>query len=201
MKYSRWETGNVSRWSNRTEDIAVDALGFILSRSRAARTALRNIVETAVQDIGELTGAKTQVTGDDGARPDLVVFGRGGKERVYCRSKVLGGTDGESTGYVPCPTPRRQRSVRTAVRCAREATHGSASILSFGPRLRTHLYGLLFRTTTGMVTSYPRMSYARFWERNAGPARPTRSLSIFQPVWSATLFSKPSSSSFLNLPV
>ena len=87
MKYSRWETGNVSRWSNRTEDIAVDALGFILSRSRAARTALRNIIETAVQDIGELTGAKTQVTGDDGARPDLVVFGRGGKERVIVEAK------------------------------------------------------------------------------------------------------------------
>ena len=87
MKYSRWKTGNVSRWSNRTEDIAVDALGFILSRSRAARTALRNIIETAVQDIGELTGAKTQVTGDDGARPDLVVFGRGGKERVIVEAK------------------------------------------------------------------------------------------------------------------
>ena len=77
----------VSRWSNRTEDIAVDALGFILSRSRAARAALQSVVETAVQDIGELTGAKTQVTGDDGARPDLVVFGRGGKERVIVEAK------------------------------------------------------------------------------------------------------------------
>lgn len=77
----------VSRWSNRTEDIAVDALGFILSRSRRARAALQSVVETAVQDIGELTGARTQVTGDDGARPDLVVFGRGAKERVIVEAK------------------------------------------------------------------------------------------------------------------
>ena len=61
----------VSRWSNRTEDIAVDALGFVLSRSRAARTALKGVLETSIHDIGELTHAKTQVTGSDGARPDL----------------------------------------------------------------------------------------------------------------------------------
>lgn len=77
----------VSRWSNRTEDIAVDALGFILSRSRGARAALQRVIETAVQDVGELTGAKAQATGDDGARPDLVVFGRGGKERVIVEAK------------------------------------------------------------------------------------------------------------------
>ena len=77
----------VSRWSNRTEDIAVDALGFILSRSRAARAALQSVIETAVHDIGELSGAKTQVTGDDGARPDLAVFGPGGNERVIVEAK------------------------------------------------------------------------------------------------------------------
>ena len=77
----------VSRWSNRTEDIAVDALGFILSRSRAARTALQSIIETAVQHVGELTSAKTQVAGDDGARPDLVIFGSGGKERIIVEAK------------------------------------------------------------------------------------------------------------------
>ena len=77
----------VSRWSNRTEDIAVDALGFILSRSRAARAALQSVIETEVQDIGELTGAKTQVTGYDGTRPDLILFGPGGNERVIVEAK------------------------------------------------------------------------------------------------------------------
>jgi len=77
----------VSRFTNRTEDVAVEALGFILARSAAARNALRDILETGDRNIGELTRAKTQVSGEDGARPDLVLMGADGAERVLVEAK------------------------------------------------------------------------------------------------------------------
>ena len=89
--HSQLLTHIVSKWTSRTEDVAVDALGFILSRSRAARTALQGILETFVQDVGELTDVKTQVTGEDGSRPDMAVFGLDGKERILIEAKFWAG--------------------------------------------------------------------------------------------------------------
>ena len=77
----------VSKLTNRAEDAAVESMGFILSRSRAARIALRDVLEICVRDIGELTGAKTQVGGSDGARPDLVVYGHRGEDRALIEAK------------------------------------------------------------------------------------------------------------------
>ena len=77
----------VSRLSNRVEDAAVESLGYILSRSGAARIALRDVLEMCVQNIGELTGARTQVAGPDGARPDLVVYGPRGEGRALIEAK------------------------------------------------------------------------------------------------------------------
>ena len=48
----------VSRLTNRTEDVAVDALGFILSRSDAARRALRDLLKLEGLDAGELAAAR-----------------------------------------------------------------------------------------------------------------------------------------------
>lgn len=91
----------VSRWSNRTEDIAVDALGFILSRSRAARNALRGVVEAVAPRVGELTSARTQVSGSDGARPDLVVYGSEDRERVIVEAKFWAGlTENQPESYL-----------------------------------------------------------------------------------------------------
>ena len=64
----------VSHLTNRTEDVAVEALGFILSQSDAARRALRDLVALEGVDIGELTDAETQVGDETLARPDLAVY-------------------------------------------------------------------------------------------------------------------------------
>ena len=91
----------VSRWSNRTEDIAVDALEFILSRSRAARNALQGVVEAVAPSVGELTSARTQVSGSDGARPDLVVYGSDDRERVIVEAKFWAGlTENQPESYL-----------------------------------------------------------------------------------------------------
>ena len=91
----------VSRLTNRTEDVAVEALGFILSRSEAARRALRDLLQLEGLDVGELTGAKTQVSDETLARPDLVVLGRNRKERVLIEAKFWASlTENQPNAYL-----------------------------------------------------------------------------------------------------
>ena len=77
----------VSNMTKRTEDAAVYALDYIISHSGAAKLALQDVLNLCVADIGELTGVTTQRVGEDGARPDLVVFGLHGEERVLIEAK------------------------------------------------------------------------------------------------------------------
>lgn len=91
----------VSRLTNRTEDVAVEALGFILSRSDAARRALRDLVELEGMDVGELTDAGTQVGDETLARPDLAVYDRERKERVLIEAKFWAGlTENQPNSYL-----------------------------------------------------------------------------------------------------
>ncbi len=53
----------------RTEDIAVEALGHILSTSEAARAALADVVDAGGAPVGPIARVRTQVTGEKGARP------------------------------------------------------------------------------------------------------------------------------------
>ena len=76
----------VARLTNRTEDVAVEALGFILSRSDAARRALRDLLKLEGLDVGEMTDAGTQVGDETLARPDLAIYDRERKERVHCHA-------------------------------------------------------------------------------------------------------------------
>lgn len=91
----------VSRLTNRTEDVAVEALGFILSRSDAARRALRDLVELEGMDVGELTDAGTQVGDETLARPDLAVYDREREERVLIEAKFWAGlTENQPNSYL-----------------------------------------------------------------------------------------------------
>ena len=58
----------VSRLTNRIKDVAVEALGFILSHSDATRRALRDQIKLEALNIGELTDAGTQVGDESLAR-------------------------------------------------------------------------------------------------------------------------------------
>ena len=92
----------VSRLSNRTEDIAVDALAYILSHSLAARATLRRLLHMGgLEDLCELSEAKAQVTGKDGERPDLVVLGNNREERVLIEAKFWAGlTEKQPDAYL-----------------------------------------------------------------------------------------------------
>ena len=75
------------RFTNRTEDIAVEALGYILSKSEATRCALAETLCKGGVDIDRIARVDTQVTGDNQERPDLAAFDEAGSECVLIEAK------------------------------------------------------------------------------------------------------------------
>ena len=89
------------RFTNGTEDIATEVLGYILSKSAAARNALSATLRVGGANVGQLTSVNTQVTGNEGARPDLVGCDEEGSERVLIEAKFWAGlTDNQPNTYL-----------------------------------------------------------------------------------------------------
>lgn len=70
-----------------TENIAVEALGHILSESKDARREMTKLVRVCGSQIGQIVDARTQSTGEDGARPDLACRDDRGNECVLIEAK------------------------------------------------------------------------------------------------------------------
>lgn len=89
-------------FSDRTEDVAVEALGFILRKSESARRALQNVLSTGGTEIGPISSdVRTQVSGDDGATPDLACRDMAGVERVLIEAKFGAGlTENQPVAYI-----------------------------------------------------------------------------------------------------
>ena len=79
------------RFTDRIEDVAVEALGHILSNSEAARGALEETVRLGGTNVGFLFRVETQVTDDEGGRPDLVAFDESGAKKVLIEAKFWAG--------------------------------------------------------------------------------------------------------------
>ena len=89
------------RFTERTEDIAVEALGYILSTSEAARSELLGLLRSGGAKVDGLSRIATQVTGDQGERPDLVCRDDKGDERLLIEAKFWAGlTDNQPNGYL-----------------------------------------------------------------------------------------------------
>ena len=86
------DTGNTllahlsSKFTGRTEDIAVEALGHILSSSEAARNGLHDVLRNGGLKVSDISLVVTQSTGEEGERPDLACH-IGGEERVLIEAK------------------------------------------------------------------------------------------------------------------
>ena len=77
----------VPRFTDRVEDIAVEALGYILSESPTAIQVLNEALWAAAADLVSISRVQTQVVGEGGSRPDLVGFDEGGDERLLIEAK------------------------------------------------------------------------------------------------------------------
>lgn len=84
-----------------TENLAVEALGHILSGPEAARHVLATMVRTGGADVGQIARVATQAVGDEGERPDLVGFDVDGTERLLIEAKFWAGLTGKQpVGYL-----------------------------------------------------------------------------------------------------
>ena len=94
------------------ENLAVEALGHILSGSEAARRALSEQLATGGAKVGQVAQVRTQAIGEDGARPDLVGLDEHGEERVLIEAKFWAGlTENQPGGYLSRLEPVQQPTV------------------------------------------------------------------------------------------
>lgn len=91
----------INRFSVHPENLATEALNFILGRSAAARGALSRIVQSLGYPLeGELRYT-TQVHDAEKGRPDLVGRAADGRVRVIIEAKFWAGlTDNQPVGYL-----------------------------------------------------------------------------------------------------
>ena len=90
----------VPRLTSRGEDTATDALAFILNKSPASREALGLLLRDGNFHLGSLTNFQTQVTYEDGSRPDMVGYDQGGGKRLLVESKFWASLlQGQARGY------------------------------------------------------------------------------------------------------
>ena len=89
------------QFSAQTENVAVEALSHILSGSKAARSALADVLNSGGAEVGRIAQVRTQVTGKDGERPDLVGFDQDGEKRVLIEAKFWAGlTESQPVAYL-----------------------------------------------------------------------------------------------------
>ncbi len=92
------------KFGGQTETIATEALGYILSRSEAARNALRDMIGNGGVDVGRIARAQTEVPieveGKE-ARVDLIGFDATDAERALVEVKFWAGlTENQPNTYL-----------------------------------------------------------------------------------------------------
>ena len=77
--------------TNRVEDMATEALAFILNQSEACRHALDGLLRDNDFNPGPISRIETQVTDGDRSRPDMVGYDQNDAKRLLVESKFWAG--------------------------------------------------------------------------------------------------------------
>ncbi|WP_438013774.1 hypothetical protein WMF18_22880 [Sorangium sp. So ce315] len=80
-----------TRFGPHPENLATEALGYILRRSLPARDALRDLLREVGVIVPSSLIYRNQVAGGDGAQPDLVGFDDHGNQRLIVEAKFWAG--------------------------------------------------------------------------------------------------------------
>ena len=136
------------------ENVATDALGFILKESPDARRALARLCAQAGVELPEGTTYRTQVRNAGGGRPDLVGHAADGAEPLVVEAKFWAGlTDAQPVDYLNemMPgalllfiAPARRLEIlwdEVAKRCERGGLSVGA-VISSGPEIRSASIGV-----------------------------------------------------------
>lgn len=94
------------------ENIAVEALGHILSTSPAAVRALEDVLQTGGAEVGEIAQVQTQASDAEGSRPDLAGRDADGRKRMLIEAKFWAGlTERQPVTYLKHLLKQDQPSV------------------------------------------------------------------------------------------
>lgn len=74
-------------FTSQTENIAVEALGYVLNKYSGSREGLDDVVRSGVRNVKPVVKVRTQASALDGTRPDLVGVDEDGAERVLIEAK------------------------------------------------------------------------------------------------------------------
>ena len=77
----------IPRLTNQVENVATDALAIILNASAACRGALDRLLRDGDFNPESVVRVETQVTYQDGSRPDMVGYDQSGAERLLVEAK------------------------------------------------------------------------------------------------------------------
>jgi len=112
-----------SKLEGQVENTAVEALGFILSRSEAARKALVETLRTGEMNVNSIARVETQITGKEGERPDLVCYDGNGSRNVLIEAKFWAElTDNQPNEYL--------------LQLSQECQGRAATLLFVAPKIR-----------------------------------------------------------------
>ena len=90
----------IPRLTNQVENAATDALAYILNRSTLSLQALNNLLQEGDYDIEPIARVETQVTYEDGSRPDLTGYDKRGVKRLLVEAKFWAALlDDQASGY------------------------------------------------------------------------------------------------------
>ena len=132
------------------ENLAIEALGYILADSRA-RLALSQLITEGGEDIHEIAEVSTQVTYDNWARPDLVGLAADGNRPLVVEAKFWADlTDRQPAAYLQL-LPQDRPSVLLFIA-------PQSRFDSLWPQLESRARAAGFSMTTAMNTSTIRSS-------------------------------------------
>lgn len=90
----------VPKWTARVEDMATEALAFILSEDAACLGALNDLLRDGGFDLEPIERVETQVTEKDGSRPDMTGYDRDRRKRLLVEAKFWAALGQEqASGY------------------------------------------------------------------------------------------------------
>ena len=91
----------VPRLTGQVENAATDALGYILNKSATSREALTDLLGEGGFDMPPIARVETQVTYEDGKRPDMVGYDETGVRRLIVESKFWASLqERQASGYL-----------------------------------------------------------------------------------------------------
>ena len=90
----------VPRLTRQVENAATDALGYILNKSPETMQVLNNLLQAPGFDIEPIARVETQVTYEDGSRPDMAGYDKSNVKRMLVEAKFWAAlSEDQASGY------------------------------------------------------------------------------------------------------